>query len=42
MFGGIVPGARTFDPVSGQWLTPDAYAGDVSDPDVAKAVHLEQ
>ncbi|MGC2649247.1 MAG: DUF6531 domain-containing protein [Candidatus Cybelea sp.] len=32
MLGGIVQGARTFDPVSGQWLTPDAYAGDVSDP----------
>ena len=32
MLGGIVQGARTFDPVSGQWLTPDAYAGDISDP----------
>jgi hypothetical protein len=24
--------ARTYDPTSGQWLTPDAYAGDVHDP----------
>jgi RHS repeat-associated protein len=32
MLGGIVQGARTYDPTSGQWLTPDAYAGDVSDP----------
>jgi YD repeat-containing protein len=32
MVGGIVQGARSFDPTSGQWLTPDAYAGDVKDP----------
>jgi RHS repeat-associated protein len=32
MVGGLVQGARTFDPTSGQWLTPDPYAGDVSDP----------
>jgi YD repeat-containing protein len=32
MYGGVVQGARTFDPTSGQWLTPDAYAGDVRDP----------
>ena len=32
MVGGNVQGARTFDQVSGQWLTPDAYAGDVHDP----------
>lgn len=32
MVGGIVQGARTYDPTSGQWLTPDAYAGDVEDP----------
>lgn len=32
MAGGIVQGARTYDPTSGQWLTPDAYAGDVHDP----------
>lgn len=32
MIGGIVQGARTYDPISGQWLTPDAYAGDVRDP----------
>jgi YD repeat-containing protein len=32
MGGGVVQGARTFDPTSGQWLTPDAYAGDVHDP----------
>jgi RHS repeat-associated protein len=32
MTGGIVQGARTYDPTSGQWLTPDAYAGDVHDP----------
>jgi len=32
MIGGIVQGARTYDPTSGQWLTPDAYAGDVHDP----------
>ena len=32
MVGGIVQGARTYDPTSGQWLTPDAYAGNVSDP----------
>jgi RHS repeat-associated protein len=32
MAGGIVQGARTYDPTSGQWLTPDAYAGDVRDP----------
>jgi RHS repeat-associated protein len=32
MVGGIVQGARTYDPTSGQWLTPDPYAGDVSSP----------
>jgi RHS repeat-associated protein len=32
MVGGIVQGARTYDPTSGQWLTPDPYAGDVRDP----------
>jgi hypothetical protein len=32
MVGGIVQGARTYDPTSGQWLTPDAYAGDVNSP----------
>jgi RHS repeat-associated protein len=32
MVGGIVQGARTYDPTSGQWLTPDPYEGDVSDP----------
>ena len=32
MVGGLVQGARTFDPTSGQWLTPDPYAGDVRDP----------
>ena len=32
MAGGIVQGARTYDPTSGQWLTPDAYAGDIRDP----------
>lgn len=32
MVGGYVQGARTYDPTSGQWLTPDAYAGDVHDP----------
>lgn len=32
MYGGIVQGARTFSPDAGQWLSPDAYAGDVRDP----------
>jgi RHS repeat-associated protein len=32
MVGGYVQGARTFDPTTGQWLTPDAYAGSVHDP----------
>ena len=32
MVGGYVQGARTYDPTSGQWITPDAYAGDVHDP----------
>jgi RHS repeat-associated protein len=32
MLGGWVQGARTYDPTSGQWLTPDPYAGDVADP----------
>jgi YD repeat-containing protein len=32
MIGGLVQGARTFDMTSNQWLTPDAYAGDVHDP----------
>ena len=32
MVGGIVQGARTFDTATGQWSTPDAYAGDVNDP----------
>jgi len=32
MVGGIVQGARTYDSTSGQWLTPDAYAGIVQDP----------
>ena len=32
MVGGIVQGARTFDSTSDQWLTPDAYAGNVHDP----------
>lgn len=32
MVGGIVQDARTYDPTTGQWLTPDAYAGDVHDP----------
>ncbi|HVN69528.1 MAG TPA: hypothetical protein VMU38_07770, partial [Candidatus Binatia bacterium] len=32
MIGGLVQGARTYDPTSGQWLTPDPYAGDVRDP----------
>jgi YD repeat-containing protein len=32
MAGGLVQGARTFDMTSNQWLTPDAYAGDVSNP----------
>jgi RHS repeat-associated protein len=32
MVGGLVQGARTFDMTSNQWLTPDAYAGDVGDP----------
>lgn len=32
MVGGINQGDRTYDPTSGQWATPDAYAGDVSDP----------
>lgn len=32
MIGGIVQGARTFDPTSAQWLTPDPYAGDVHNP----------
>lgn len=29
MAGGIVQGARTYDPTRGQWLTPDPYAGDI-------------
>ena len=29
---GINQGARTYDAGSGQWMTPDAYAGDVDDP----------
>jgi YD repeat-containing protein len=32
MVGGIVQGARTYDSTTGQWLTPDPYAGDVDDP----------
>jgi YD repeat-containing protein len=32
MVGGIVQGVRTFDPTSGQWTTPDPYAGSVTDP----------
>jgi RHS repeat-associated protein len=32
MIGGLVQGSRTYDPTTGQWLTPDAYAGDVRDP----------
>jgi hypothetical protein len=32
MVGGIVQGARTFDSTSGQWLSPDPYAGDMNDP----------
>lgn len=32
MVGGIVQGARTYDPTTGQWLTPDAYAGNVDAP----------
>jgi YD repeat-containing protein len=32
MAGGLVQGARTYDPTSGQWLTPDASAGDANDP----------
>jgi RHS repeat-associated protein len=32
MVGGYVQGARVYDPTSGQWLTPDPYAGDVHDP----------
>src|SRR5262249_28423724 len=32
MVGGLVQGARTYDPTSGEWLTPDAYAGNVHDP----------
>jgi RHS repeat-associated protein len=32
MLGGIVQGARTYDPTSGQWITPDAYAGNVENP----------
>lgn len=32
MVGGLVQGVRSFDPTSGQWLTPDAYAGDAEDP----------
>jgi YD repeat-containing protein len=32
MAGGLVQGARAFDMTSNQWLTPDAYAGDVHDP----------
>jgi hypothetical protein len=32
MVGGLVQGVRTYDPTSGQWLTPDAYAGDAHDP----------
>jgi RHS repeat-associated protein len=32
LVGGLVQGARTYDPTSGQWLTPDPYAGDVHDP----------
>ena len=31
MIGGLVQGARSYDPTSGQWLTPDPYAGDVRD-----------
>lgn len=32
-FGGFsFQGARVFDSTSAQWLTPDAYAGDVQDP----------
>jgi YD repeat-containing protein len=33
LFGGFnFQGVRVYDPVSAQWLTPDAYAGDVHDP----------
>ncbi len=32
MLHGVVQGARTYDLTSGQWLTPDPYAGDVHDP----------
>jgi len=32
MVGGLVQGARTYDPTSGQWLTPDAYPGNAHDP----------
>lgn len=32
MVGGYVQGVRTYDSTSGQWLSPDAYAGDVHDP----------
>ena len=31
MIGGLVQGARSYDPTSGQWTTPDAFAGDVRD-----------
>lgn len=28
----IIQGVRTYDPLQGQWTTPDAYAGEVHDP----------
>ena len=37
-WGGLtIQGARTTDSASGQWTTPDAYAGDIHDPMSRKA-----
>lgn len=37
MGGLTIQGARTTDAASGQWTTPDAYAGDIHDPMSRKA-----
>lgn len=32
-----IQGVRSYDPAMGTWTTPDAYAGDVSDPMARKS-----
>jgi hypothetical protein len=38
----VIQGVRAYNSNASIWTTPDAYEGDIRDPIVAKALHVEQ